>query len=85
MLSAVFSCYIQHATYGTTPKIFNSFSTHLEFATHDLMSTRTLILCGPYHQCLSLPYPITLLIRTVHTVTGLVVVNIAQIESKHLT
>ena len=70
MSSIVFSCHVQHAT----PQIINLFSPHLEFITHDLRSTRTVIynfvsanhlIWGPYHQCLS--YPVTLLTRTIHT------------------
>ena len=39
MSSIVFSCHVQHAT----PQIINPFSPHLEFITHDLRSTRTVI------------------------------------------
>ena len=39
MSSIVFSCHVQHAT----PQIINLFSPHLEFITHDLRSTRTVI------------------------------------------
>ena len=39
MSSVVFSCHVQHAT----PQIINPFPPHIEFATHDLRSTRTVI------------------------------------------
>ena len=39
MSSVVFSCHVQHAT----PQFINPFSPHLEFTTHDLRSTRTVI------------------------------------------